>query len=138
MLELKKLSWLFFRISLCMNYSHNIYTLPSISGELRTFTINRWQYKDLSRVSVSKRAVCSYKKKMNTLYGVCFGTWKSFLFRFKHSCTNLFRPKIPFKCDWGFLWIIICQKIQFLTFFQKITFVFTGSNYHYHGQSADT
>ena len=56
-----------------MNYSHNIYTLPSISGELRTFTINRWQYKDLSRVSVSKRAVCSYKKKMNTLYGVWVG-----------------------------------------------------------------
>ena len=74
MLELKKLSWLFFRISLCMNYSHNIYTLPSISGELRTFTINRWQYKDLSRGSVSNSAVCSYKKKMNTLYGVCLQT----------------------------------------------------------------
>ena len=84
MLELKKLSWLFFRISLCMNYSHNIYTLPSISGELRTFTINRWQYKDLSRVSVSKRAVCSYKKKMNTLYGVCLILeWAHFPLNFK-------------------------------------------------------
>ena len=47
--------------------------MTAISGELGTLTINRCQYKDLSRGSVRKRAVCS--KKKNTLYGVWTTPW---------------------------------------------------------------